>query len=707
MRRCASISPSGRDGTERGPVGFIAPAFLAGALAVGLPLYLHMLRRHSSEPLPFSSLMFFEPREESAVRRRRLTYWLLLALRLAVLLLVALAFAQPYIMRFAAGAAPATLRVLVIDDSFSMRAGTRLADAKREALGVLEHRHAGERAQVLALSSEVSALTQPTRDSSALRAAVQGIEPTDSRSSFAALAAAVRSMAGNASTPIELHLFSDMQRTSMPPSFAEMALPANVKLVLHSVGRASEPNWTVESVSAPGEVWNPRDARVQAVIAGYGTPAASRTVSLVVNGQTVATRRVDVPASGRAIVEFDTLEVPHGFSRCAVRIDSADALPQDDEYSFTVERSDAKRGLFIHEATDTRSPLYFATALNSSAQAAFRLDTVTAQQAAQADPSAYAFVVLSDVASLPAAVADRLVEYVRRGGSVLIALGTAAVQQGRIPVFGGTLETSHLYSREPERFLSVGAADSTYPAVGQPAEWDSVKFFYAAAVQGAGSRVALRLSDGTPLLLEKTLGEGRVVVFASGLDNLTNDLPLHPVFVAFIDRTIRYLTGTEGRSSSQVVGDFVALHAARDRGVGVEVVDPQGRRPLSLQAAASAEWLQLAHAGFYQLNFANGREDLIAANPDRHESDLTPIPGDVLALWSGSTGSGSARGPASGSARAPAASAAGAGSATTALQQDTPAAHSLWWYAMLLLLLAVLAESAVGSRYVGTLREEP
>jgi Aerotolerance regulator N-terminal/von Willebrand factor type A domain len=670
-------------------MGFIAPAFLAGALAVGLPLYLHLLRRHSSNPLPFSSLMFFEPREESAVRRRRLRYWLLLVLRLAVVLLVALAFAQPYVMRLAAGAAPARLQVLVIDDSFGMRAGTRLAEAKREALAELARKPAGARAQVLVLASQVSALTQATRDPSALRAAVESIEPTDSRSSFAALAAAVRSMAESAATPIELHLFSDMQRTGMPPSFAEMALPANVTLVLHPVGRATEPNWVVESVSAPGEVWNPRDARVQAVIAGYGTPAASRTVSLVVDGRPVATQRVEVPASGRATVEFDSLDVPHGFSRCAVRIDSADALPDDDEYRFTVERSDPRRGLFVHQAADGRSPLYFGTALTSAAQSAFTLDTLTAEQAAQADPSPYAFVVLSDVASLPGGFADRLAEYVRRGGSVLVALGTAAAQQGRIPVFGGQLQASHPYSREPEGFVSVGAADTSYPAVGLASEWESVKFFYAAGVDGTGSRVVLRLTDGSPLLLEKTLGEGRVVLFASGLDNLTNDLPLHPVFVAFIDRTIRYLTGTEGRSSSRVVDDFVALHAAKDRGIGVEVVDPEGRRPLSLQSSVSAQWLQLTRAGFYELHFANGREDLIAANPDRRGSDLTPMPPDVLALWRGSAGSALGRPAAAGAL------------------EDTPAAHSLWWYAMLLLLVAALAESAVGSRYVGTLRERP
>ena len=40
--------------------------------------------------------------------------------------------------------------------------------------------------------------------------------------------------------------------------------------------------------------------------------------------------------------------------------------------------------------------------------------------------------------------------------------------------------------------------------------------------------MAARLTDGTPLLLEKQIGEGHVLLFTSGLENLTNDLPLHP-----------------------------------------------------------------------------------------------------------------------------------------------------------------------------------
>ncbi|PYR81964.1 MAG: hypothetical protein DMF87_03540 [Acidobacteria bacterium] len=285
-------------------MGLIAPLFLGGLAAIGIPIYLHLLRRHSTTPKPFSSLMFFEPRTQSSIRHRRLRYLLLLSLRLLLLVAIAVAFADPFISRPAASVPAQKLVLLVIDRSFSMHAGTRMNDAKREALAVLAGRRASQRTQVMAFSSELHVLTQPTEDTGALRAAVAGITPDDSRGSLGELATAVRQVADTAHTPIELHLFSDMQRSNMTPSFSEMVLPDTVTLVLHPVVTAAVPNWTVESVTAPGQLWGTakgaKPTRVQAVVAGYATPAADRTVSLVVNGKTVATQAAHVPAGGRA-----------------------------------------------------------------------------------------------------------------------------------------------------------------------------------------------------------------------------------------------------------------------------------------------------------------------------------------------------------------------------------------------------------------------
>src|SRR5438105_7932116 len=138
-------------------MGLFAPWFLAGVAAVGVPIYLHLLRRHSTTPRPFSSLMFFEPRTQSSIRHRRLRYLLLLSLRMALLVLLALAFANPFIMRTGAGTPSGTLVLLVIDDSFSMHAGTRMNDAKREALAVLASRRSAETVQVMTLDAQLHA----------------------------------------------------------------------------------------------------------------------------------------------------------------------------------------------------------------------------------------------------------------------------------------------------------------------------------------------------------------------------------------------------------------------------------------------------------------------------------------------------------------------------------------------------------------------
>src|ERR1700728_2179016 len=118
-------------------MGLFTPWFLAGLAGLALPFYLHLLKRQKNPPRPVPSLMFWESRTQSSTRHRRLNYLLLLALRILVLLALIFAFANPFINRDAAALAGNRLVLLVVDNSFSMRAGTRLADAKGAAVTVL------------------------------------------------------------------------------------------------------------------------------------------------------------------------------------------------------------------------------------------------------------------------------------------------------------------------------------------------------------------------------------------------------------------------------------------------------------------------------------------------------------------------------------------------------------------------------------------
>src|SRR6202050_5542007 len=432
-------------------MGLFAPWFLAGLAGLALPLYLHLLKKQTRQPKAVSSLMFYESPTQASTRHRRLRYFLLLSLRLLLLLLLIVAFANPFINRNTATLSSNRLVLLVVDNSFSMRAGTRLADAKDAAMRVLSGKGAA-RAQVAAFGSQLRLMTQPIEDQSALRAAVQAIQPGDGHGNFGELARAVRALAESVHTPIELHLFSDMQRSDLAATFSDMALPASVTLLTHAVVAKAQPNWTVESVDAPGQVWG-KDAKpvhVQAVVAGYGTPAAQRTVSLVVNGKTTATKTVAVPANGRAAVDFPALEVPYGFSRCEIKIDAADAFPADDLRRFAVERSDPQKVLLIHNYGDNRSPLYVGAALSAAAQSAFALESINVSEAADRKPSNYALIVLSDLSSLPSLLENSLTGYVRSGGSLLIAAGTSAGGRSRIPIFGAHIIETRDYTRLPD-----------------------------------------------------------------------------------------------------------------------------------------------------------------------------------------------------------------------------------------------------------------
>ena len=70
-------------------MSFLAPLFLLGGLAVGLPIVFHLIRRTTREQKVFSSLMFLLPTPPRLTKRSRLENWLLLLLRCLALGLLA------------------------------------------------------------------------------------------------------------------------------------------------------------------------------------------------------------------------------------------------------------------------------------------------------------------------------------------------------------------------------------------------------------------------------------------------------------------------------------------------------------------------------------------------------------------------------------------------------------------------------------------
>ena len=287
------------------------------------------------------------------------------------------------------------------------------------------------------------------------------------------------------------------------------------------------------------------------------------------------------------------------------------------------------------------------------------------------------------------------------------------VAQGKIPVLGADVVEGQYYSREGDGFAKVGQVDATHPvmAAAAPVEvvgvaaggkdsaqdssgWPDLKFYYASRVDAEKmkARVVARLGDGTPLLMDKQLGEGHVLLFTSGFENLTNDLPLQPAFVPFVDQAARYLSGEDRLGGSRMVDSFVQLRTAESAqsgaaqaGKGVEVVDPDGKRPLSLTEAATIQSYQLTKSGFLSDAVCEweGCADCSESGPAGvgPGCDSGGCAGALEWDWKSGT--------------QPAESASGAAIVT----KEAPL--SLWWWVMLLALAVAVAESMVASRLSG------
>jgi len=319
-------------------------------------------------------------------------------LRALLFALLAVAFAHPYLPRtLLAVSRSGEVTILAIDNSLSMRAAGLLEKAKTLAKSEVADLHPGQRAQVLAFASRVEVLSEVTGDRTALDAAIDALEPSDGRTSFAELSRSLGSIAQSLHLPLRVLLYSDMpadrhacqfQRPAperrYPAGARSAGLAANAQFCRRKRGRATPRLQRREDARAGHHRW-------------FRYRQGVRNASLVLNGRVIQSKSVTVPESGRAAVEFNSLEVPYGRNQGAVKIDSADALAADDTFYFSVERADPRHALFIHDASNTRDLLYFKTALEASGQSAFAIDPAVADQTANVALSQYAFVVISDV----------------------------------------------------------------------------------------------------------------------------------------------------------------------------------------------------------------------------------------------------------------------------------------------------------------------
>src|SRR5262245_40311306 len=130
-------------------MSFLAPLFFVAMAGLAIPVLLHLTQREKKQVVRFPSLMFVRRIPYHSVRRRKIQHWLLLAVRMAALALIILAFARPLIMRANPNLVPGTGArevVILLDTSYSMGYGDRFERARAAARDVVSKLAPSDRA---------------------------------------------------------------------------------------------------------------------------------------------------------------------------------------------------------------------------------------------------------------------------------------------------------------------------------------------------------------------------------------------------------------------------------------------------------------------------------------------------------------------------------------------------------------------------------
>jgi Aerotolerance regulator N-terminal/von Willebrand factor type A domain len=604
----------------------LAPFFLLGLLAVGLPLWLHRFARDTRTKQPFASLMLLEASQIHRSREHTLRYWLLLALRILLLLLLAFAFAQPMLpwRTPPLEAADRTLHVIVLDTSLSMQQGERWQHALEKARSLIDALRPVDQAMLVTADSRVQVVRGPVNQSAAdeLRSSLAAVKPGPARLDYGMLMTSAASWIGTGRPTTQFHFITDLQQSATPLQFADLEPPEGVKLVLEDVVDAAATNQYVKSVGPAEHDSNALEVQLGGTI----PPGSQRTVILTVDGKEKARKTVTAAVKNAT---FDALDLGTGTHRVSVTLEPADPLPQDDQFFAVIEHREP-RALIIGANSNGDDVSYFAAAVGALTSPHLSVERTGADAISQRALADYSALVVSDVGVLAGASVGAIQRYLEGGGAVLATLGPRAAQRERMPLSDHQRITSGLGNTNSSAGMRVAAVEQSHPALRDAQGWRSVRFFRYVPVEPLpGDAVLIRLEDGRPLLIERHVGAGRLLVLTSPLDRDWNDLAIHPLFVRFVGEAARYLTAAAA-TPNITVGSL--LPTGVNGRNGAQIFDPHGRRVLALSDTAEQTRLFANVVGFYEVR-GGGRSDFVAVNPDTRESDLARMPQAAVEQW--------------------------------------------------------------------------
>jgi hypothetical protein len=590
---------------------FVQIGMLGALAALAIPIIIHLLFRQRARTVDLGTLQFLKIVLRDNARRRRLKRWLLLALRMAGVALIAFLFARPYML--AIEPAPGDRLVLVLLDrsaSMGLQGGSRPIDqGLAEAQSILGRIGPGVQLEAATFDRAVYPLSRPTDLSKS------AVEPTAGGTDYSAAMAWARDLLVRSRKAVkELHILTDLQRSGLDRGEA-VSIPGDVEVHLRDFGRAFPKNVAVTSITiAPATVRPGESVSVTATVLNTSPlPIAKCPVRLHVesgNHRRDLDRVIDIDGAASASVTFPLNELPEGMWRGHVEAIAADELPFDDRrfLAFRVAPpvrlllvdGDPGRAPYESETYFLQAALRLAPTGENYAKSPFDVQTVDlAGSSDLPDLKKIDTVVLANVEDLGTSAARRLGEFVERGGGLLIFTGSHVRPESTVSFEAAGLGVGEILgpvnaTEMPWRLERWETQHPVFAPFADPEHGDVRRPAFTAITRikpDQRVRVLAWFRGGEPALLMRTRGRGKALWFTSACDLAWGDWPRGRMYLPMIHQMIAYVSSlAEGdRIQEAVAGDDqkpgLVESDGRVRVVNVDPLESQTARCASKEFA--------------------------------------------------------------------------------------------------------------------------
>ena len=596
--------------------------FLAAAAAV-IPVILHLINRQKAKDLPFPTLRFLKISVQKTRRRRRIQDLFLMLLRMAALILIAMGLANistSNLPVFGRGESKAV--AIILDNSASMdvidegrpRCETALAAAN---LIVQSLKQKDEVALFLTGGPRFPEDGRLERQQDKVLQILGQVGVSYERADLAVKVRQARKQLVKAKAKNRvIYVLTDLQELcwetlekrpdgdSNPPEAEiseEEQEEREIPIVLVDCNRGPKPNVAVQKVTLEATVpVAGLPVKADVVLFNAAPIPQQRHLELYVDGvKQFRSPALDIPSEGTKEYSFQFAFERGGLHRGEVRLVGDDGSPKDDRRFFAMEVNQGIPVAIVkaqqHEIPCLEDTFYLEQALAPGRAGGWALDarSLTAAQLANEPLAQFTAVYLVNLPAPGSAVAERLRTYVENGGNLVWICGEnvdpAAYNQMNEQAQGKLLPAPLLDVRQPAPDSGrdswfVGQIDKENRALAHLAEpaslYQSILVYKHVRIDtgaGSGATVLARLDDGQPLLVQRSVERGKVLMLGTSTHVGWSNLPLRPIFLPLFARMTFEMAEVEQKRHTGIAGSPIVIQFdEQNRPAHVEVVPPSG-----------------------------------------------------------------------------------------------------------------------------------